>query len=136
MENNVVKENFLEIIKSREITKTAEPNVLPMVIEDKSTLLPIIIPDISITEVKREYNTLKENKTLSSLMRFIKCLIKFLAKTVRFFYISMSNIVILACMAVIIVTSIAIVTKNVVNSYYNIEQPEDYTYSIFEMKEE
>lgn len=135
MENNIVKENYLEIIKNREIVQIIEPNVLPMVIEDRSTLLPVIITDFPIIETKREQTTLKETKRENISVRLLKFLVRFLAKTVRFSYMSISNIIILVATAVVIVTSIAVITKNAVNAYYKVEQPDDHTYSVFEVRD-
>ena len=135
MENNIVKENYLEIIKNREIIQTIEPNVLPMVVEDRSTLMPLIITDYPMIEIKTDNSSLKENKKGNLSIRLLKFLVKFLAKTIRFSYISISNIIVLAATAVVIVTSIAVITKNAVNAYYNIEQPDDSTYSVFEMRD-
>ena len=135
MENNIVKENYLEIIKNREIIQTVEPNVLPMVVEDRSTLMPVIITDYPMIEIKTDNSSLKENKKGNLSIRLLKFLVKFLAKTVRFSYIAISNIIVLAATAVVIVTSIAVITKNAVNAYYNIEQPDDSTYSVFEIRD-
>lgn len=135
MENNIVKENYLEIIKNREIIQTIEPNVLPMVVEDRSTLMPVIITDYPMIEIKTDNSSLKENKKGNLSIRLLKFLVKFLAKTIRFSYISISNIIVLAATAVVIVTSIAVITKNAVNAYYNIEQPDDSTYSVFEIRD-
>lgn len=135
MENNIVKENYLEIIKNREIIQTIEPNVLPMVVEDRSTLMPLIITDYPMIEIKTDNSSLKENKKGNLSIRLLKFLVKFLAKTIRFSYISISNIIVLAATAVVIVTSIAVITKNAVNAYYNIEQPDDSTYSVFEIRD-
>lgn len=135
MENNIVKENYLEIIKNREIIQTIEPNVLPMVVEDRSTLMPVIITDYPMIEIKTDNSSLKENKKGNLSIRLLKFLVKFLAKTVRFSYIAISNIIVLAATAVVIVTSIAVITKNAVNAYYNIEQPDDSTYSVFEIRD-
>lgn len=138
MENNAVKENFLEITKSKEIVTTIAPNVLPVIAEDRSALLPMVIPDIKITfaDLKKQYQALENHKTQSRLKRFIKTLIKFIAKMVRFSYLLTSNIIIIISVAVVIVTSIAIITKNAVNAYYNIEQDDEHTYTVFEMRNE
>lgn len=138
MENNAVKENFIEITKSKDIVTTIAPNVLPVIAEDRSALLPMVIPDIKITfaDLKKQYQALENHKTQSGLKRFIKTLIKFFAKAVRFSYLLVSNIIIIVSVAIVIVTSIAIITKNAVNSYYKIEQPDEHTYSVFEMRNE
>ena len=135
MENNIVKENYLEIIKNREIIQTVEPNVLPMVVEDRSTLMPVIITDYPMIEIKTDNSSLKENKKGNLSIRLLKFLAKFFAKTVRFSYIAISNIIVFAATAVVIVASIAVITKNAVNAYYNIEQPDDSTYSVFEIRD-
>ena len=116
MENNIVKENYLEIIKNREIIQTIEPNVLPMVVEDRSTLMPVIITDYPMIEIKTDNSSLKENKKGNLSIRLLKFLVKFLAKTVRFSYIAISNIIVLAATAVVIVTSISWITKNTINT--------------------
>jgi len=136
MENNIVKENYLEIIKSGEVVRAMEPNVLPMVVEEKNALLPVSVPNVAMTELNKEYSTLAKNKKDSIAIKILKFLIKFFAKTVRFSYVSISNIMILVATAIVIITSVAVVTKNAVNSYYKVEQPDYYTYSVFNMKEE
>lgn len=138
MENNGIKENYLEVLNEQEIVKTTESEVLPAMIVDRNLLLPVIIQNkvLDLVEIKTEFNNLKENKTLTALLKFMKNVIKVLAKMVRFSFIFVANAIIFAGVATTIVATIAIVTKNIVNSYYDIKPSEDTTYSIFKMKEE
>ena len=112
MENNIVKENYLEVLPSQDVIKNKKTNLLPVVKSDNNLLLPVIIKnkELALIEIKKEYSNLKEHKT-ASVIGFIG-------------------------VSILIVMSTAIITKNIVNSYCGTTPQSDTTYSIFQMKDD
>lgn len=139
MENNVIKENYFDVINNREITAIAKSEILPTIRMDRNLLLPAVIPyrELSMVEVKQKFNTLKQDRAWTSVIRFAKILFKFFAKTARLFFLLITSIAAFIGVSTLIVASIAIITKNIVNSFYDVKpQDEDYTYSIFQVKDQ
>lgn len=137
MENNIVKESYLEVLPNQEMMKSTKTEVLPALASDRNLLLPVIIPkkELALVEIKKELNNLKEHKTIIGLLKFTKNVAKILAKLVRFCFIASAGVVGFLGVSALIVMSTAIITKNIVNSYYGSTPQEDTTYSIFRMKE-
>lgn len=137
MENNVVKENYLEVLPSQEIITRKEVNTLP-IIKDTSSLLPVIVNqrELALIEIKKEFYNIKKNHSLKGILKFIKNVAKLLLKLVRLCILSFIRIVTFIAVSAIVVTTTTIITKNIINSYYGIEPQEDITYSIFNMKDD
>lgn len=138
MENNIIKENYLEILPGQEIIKNNNPNMLPIIKVDNNLLLPVIMPkkELGLVEIKKDLNHLKEHKTVTKILKVAKAVAKTLGKFVRFCFITTASIVGFVGVSVLIVMSTAIITKNIVNTYYGTPPQEDTTYSIFKMKDD
>ena len=139
MENNVVKDNYLSVIDSRDVLATTQSDVIPIVNKDNRLLLPVIIPvrELSLVEVTRELHDYRLNKTMEGLAKLTKALLRFMIKLSKAMLMAATNLAIFICTSIIIVSSVAVVTKNIVNSVYNAkidQRIEDY--SVFEIKEE
>jgi hypothetical protein len=137
MENNIIKENYLEVLPNQKLIKTVECEALLTLEEDKNLLLPVIIPkkELSLVEIKKDLNGLKEHTAITALLKFTKKLVKILAKFVRFCFIASSSIIGFVGVSALIVMSTAIITKNIVNSHCGSTPQNDTTYSIFKMKD-
>lgn len=138
MENNIVKENYLEVLPSQDVIKNKKTNLLPVVKSDNNLLLPVIIKnkELALIEIKKEYSNLKEHKTALGLLKFIKSVTKILAKSVRFCFVASASVIGFIGVSILIVMSTAIITKNIVNSYCGTTPQSDTTYSIFQMKDD
>lgn len=138
MENNITQKNYLEILPNQNIIENKKENLLPVIRHDKSLLLPAIIEkkELALIEIKQEYQKLKEHKTALALLNFAKAVILTLAKFTRFCFLTIASIIGFVGVAVLIIASTAIITKNIVNSYYGITPEPDTTYSIFKMKDD
>lgn len=138
MENNITQKNYLEILPNQNIIENKKENLLPVIRHDKSLLLPVIIEkkELALIEIKQEYQKLKEHKTALALLNFAKAVILTLAKFTRFCFLTIASIIGFVGVAVLIIASTAIITKNIVNSYYGITPEPDTTYSIFKMKDD
>lgn len=138
MENNIVKENYLEVLPNQEILKKEELNILPTIIPDNNLLLPVIIQkkELALIEIKKELNNLKKHKTAIKILNVAKVLVKAVAKFIRFCFIASASLIGFLGVSALIVMSTAIITKNIVNSYYGTTPQKDTTYSIFKMKDD
>lgn len=138
MENNIVQKNYLEVLPSQNVATKEEKNLLPILKSDKNLLLPVIIEkrELALVEIKENYNKLKTHKTLLGVLRFLIKVVTILAKFIRFCFIAITSVIGFVGVAILIISSTAIITKNVVNSYYGITPEKDTTYSIFKMKDE
>ena len=138
MENNITQKNYLEILPNQNIIENKKENLLPVIRHDKSLLLPVIIEkkELALIEIKQEYQKLKEHKTALALLNFAKAVILTLAKFTRICFLTIASIIGFVGVAVLIIASTAIITKNIVNSYYGITPEPDTTYSIFKMKDD
>lgn len=136
MENNIVKESYFEVLHGKEITKNDEKNILPTIKQDSNLLLPVIIQkkELALLDIKKEFYNLKEHKTAIRILKMVKVLAKTVVKFVRFCFISIASVIGFIGVSVLIVISTAIITKNIVNSYYGMTPQQDTTYSIFQMK--
>ena len=101
-------------------------------------LLPVIIEkkELALIEIKQEYQKLKEHKTATALLKFAKTVVLTLAKFTRFCFLSVASVIGFIGVAILIIASTAIITKNIVNSYYGITPEKDTTYSIFKIKDD
>lgn len=138
MENNIIKESYLEVLPNQEIIKKDELNILPTIKSDTNLLLPVIIQkkELALIEIKKEFNNLKEHKSAVKILKVAKALAKALSKFVRFCFIASASVIGFVGVSVLIVMSTAIITKNIVNSYYGTTPQKDTTYSIFQMKDD
>ena len=130
MENNIIKGSYLEVLPEKEIIKSNNSNILPIIKADNNLLLPVIMPkkEMGLIEIKKNFNILKKHKNIT------KILLKAIAKFIRFCFMAIASIVGFIGVSVLIIMSTAIITKNIVNSYYGTTPQEDTTYSIFKMK--
>lgn len=137
MENNVIKENYLEVLPSQEIITKKEVNTLPIV-KDTSSLLPVIVQqrELALIEIKKEFYKIRKHHSLKGILKFIKNVTKLLLKLVRLCILSSIKIIGFVAVSAIVVITTAIITKNIINSYYGVEPQEDITYSIFNMKDD
>lgn len=138
MENNIIKENYLEVLLSQEIIKNEELNILPIIKQDPSLLLPVIIQkkELALIEIKNEISNIKGHKIIIGILKIIKILAIALAKFIRFCFIASASIVGFVGVSALVVMSTAIITKNIVNSQYGSTPQKDTTYSIFQMKDD
>ncbi|MBO5349624.1 MAG: hypothetical protein J6A89_07405 [Clostridia bacterium] len=138
MENNIIKENYLEVLPSQEIIKNEELNILPIIKQDPSLLLPVIIQkkELALIEIKNEISNIKGHKIIIGILKIIKILAIALAKFIRFCFIASASIVGFVGVSALVVMSTAIITKNIVNSQYGSTPQKDTTYSIFQMKDD
>lgn len=138
MENNIVKENYLEVIPNKEIIRTNENNVLPAIVIDKKLLLPVIVQnkELALINIKKDLENIKNHKIIKNIVKVVKVLAIILAKFIRYCFIAVASITAFIGVSAVIVTSTAIVTKNIVNSYCGSTPQKDTTYSIFKMKDD
>lgn len=138
MENNIIKNNYLELVPNKNIIEKKEANLLPVVKTDKNLLLPVIIQkkELALIEIKEEYKKLKEHKTALAMLKFVKAVVVTLAKFTRFCFLTIASVIGFIGVAILVIASTAIITKNIVNSYYGITPEPDTTYSIFKMKDD
>lgn len=139
MENNIIKDNYLSVIDNKGVIATAQSDIIPIINRDNRMLLPVIVPvrELSLVEVTRELNDYRLNKTLENLAKLTKALLRFMVKLAKAIALISTNIAIFICTSIIIVSSVAVITKNIVNSFYDakvVERIKDY--SVFEIKEE
>lgn len=139
MENNIVKDNYLNVINGRDIVTTTQSDIMPIINTDNRLLLPVIVPvrELSLVEVTRELHDYRLNKTMENLAKLTKALMRFLIKLAKVLLVASTNIAIFVCTSIIIVSSVAVITKNIVNSFYDtktVQRLDDY--SIYEIKEE
>ena len=138
MENNITQKNYLEILPNQSIVEKNNTNLLPVLKSDKNSLLPVIIKskELALIEIKEDFNKLKKERSEIGLLKFAKNLAILLAKFVRFCFLTTASVIGFVGVAVLIIASTAIITKNIVNSYYGITPEPDTTYSIFKMKDD
>ena len=138
MESNITQKNCLEILPNKNIIENKKENLLPVIRHDKNLLLPVIIEkkELALIEIKQEYQKLKEHKTATALLKFAKTVVLTLAKFTRFCFLSVASVIGFIGVAILIIASTAIITKNIVNSYYGITPEKDTTYSIFKIKDD
>ena len=139
MENNIIKDNYLSVVDNKGVIATAQSDIIPIINRDNRMLLPVIVPvrELSLVEVTRELNDYRLNKTLENLAKLTKALLRFMVKLAKAIALISTNIAIFICTSIIIVSSVAVITKNIVNSFYDakvVERIKDY--SVFEIKEE
>lgn len=137
MENNIIKDNYLSVVDNKGVIATTQSEIIPIINRDNRLLLPVIVPvrELSLVEVTRELNDYKLNKTLENLAKLTKALLRFMIKLAKAIALVSTNIAIFICTSIIIISSVAVITKNVVNAFYNakvVERLDDY--SVFEIK--
>jgi hypothetical protein len=139
MDNNFVKENCLEIIPSQELIEVKTQKALTESnMEDKNMLLPVIVQckELALIEVKNEITTLKEHKNPIGVLKFVKATVKILAKAIRTLFMASASVIGFIGVSILVIVATAIITKNIVNSYYGSTPDTDITYSIFKMKDD
>lgn len=139
MENKIVTDNYLNVINGRDIVTTTQSDIVPIINTDNRLLLPVIVPvrELSLVEVTRGLHDYRLNKTMENLAKLTKALMRFMIKLAKVLLVAATNIAIFVCTSIIIVSSVAVITKNIVNSFYDtkaVQRLDDY--SIYEIKEE
>ncbi|MBQ3407637.1 MAG: hypothetical protein IJH12_00335 [Clostridia bacterium] len=139
MENNVIKENQLEVLPKNEIATIVELNNLP-VAKDKKELLPTIIRKeaLALVEIKKEFYNVKKQRSIYGLAWFLKKVAVLCAKLIRYLFLGVTRLVSFVMFSVIVILSTTIITRNVVNSLYGVRATEvDGTgFSIFSVKDD
>ena len=137
MENNVVKENCLEVLPKNEIMNNIQETTLP-VLRNNENLLPTVIKqrELALIEIKREFYNIKQNHSAVGILKFLKNTLLLLAKFVRWSIMASSKVLGFIAVSAIIVISTTIITKNIINSKYSVDRKDDETtYSIFRLKD-
>lgn len=139
MENNIIKENQLEVIPNNEITTIVELNTLPAV-RDKKELLPTIIKkdSLALIEIKKEFQDLKKRRSLYGLAWFLKKSIVLFGKLCRALFMATSRTACFIALSAVVILSTTILTKNIVNSLYGARatQEDNVEYSIYNVKDD
>ena len=141
MENNIIKENQLEVLPKNEIATLVKLNSLP-VAKDKKELLPTIIRKdaLALIEIKKEFYNVRKGRSIYGLAWFFKKLALLMAKLIRFIFLSTMRLTCFAVFSVIVILSTTIITRNVVNSVNGIRatEVEDNTkgFSIYSVKDD
>lgn len=140
MENNVIKENQLEVLPKNEIATIVEISRLPMA-KDKKELLPAIIRKdaLALIEIKKEFYNVRKQRSIYGLAWFVKKVIVLFAKLGRFLFLTTTRLTSFAIFSAIVVLSTTIITKNVVNSMAGIrttENVENTWFSIYQVKDD
>lgn len=137
MENNVVKENCLEVLPKNEIMDNIQETTLP-VLKNKENLLPTIIEkrELALIEIRREFYNIKQNHSAIDVLKFLKNTLFLFAKFIRWSIMASSKVVGFIVVSAIIVVSTTIITKNIINAKYSVDTKDDgTTYSIFKLKD-
>lgn len=137
MENNVVKENCLEILPKGEIISNIQETTLP-VLKNSENLLPTVIKqrELALIEIKREFYNIRQNHSMVDILKFFKNTLFWFAKFVRWSIMASSKVIGFVAVSAIIVISTTIITKNIINAKYSVDRKDDETtYSIFKLKD-
>jgi len=140
MENNVIKENQLEVLPKNEIATIVEFSRLPMA-KDKKELLPTIIRKdaLALIEIKKEFYNVRKQRSIYGLAWFLKKVIVLFAKLIRLVFLTTTRLASFAVFSVIVILSTTIITKNVVNFMSDIrttENVENKGFSIYDVKDD
>lgn len=138
MENNVIKENQLEILQKSKAVTVVEENKLP-VLKNREDLLPAVIKrrDLALIEIKKEFYKIKQQHSLVGILVFLKKVLVLFAKIIRCTILASSRMICLVMFSAIVIISTTIVTKNVVNSFYGVKATQgDTVYSIYSIKDD
>lgn len=137
MENNVVKSNCLEVLDNNDVITMQKTEALPVVVEDRRMLLPVLIPkddDVAIA-IQNLRSCCIENPDSETLKKIIKATVKVIATLTRALVVSCSSAAVFIGTSAIIVASVAIITKNMINLNYDVEPDDGTTYNIFGEKQ-
>lgn len=145
MENNTLKENYLEVIPQKSMVLEKEKNNLP-VLKDCRELLPVIIEkkELALITINKELDTIKQNKIVAAIMAGVVGLMKLLklttmsfVKLIRWSILASTRLISFVVVCALILLSTTIITKNIVNSYYGTDLKNDETsFSIFNIKDD
>lgn len=145
MENNTLKENYLEIIQQESMALEKERNNLP-VLKDCKELLPVIIEkkELALITINKELKTIKQNRifvaimnSLTGLMKLLKFGVMSFAKLIRWSVLASTRLISFVVVSALVILSTTIITKNIVNSYYGTELKNDETsFSVFKVKDD
>lgn len=137
MVNNTMQKDYLDILKNQN-KKVPKENVLPAEMKQTNSLLPVIIDNkkLALIEIKQDFTDFKKEKNVIGFIKFTKNVAIALFKFAKACVLTSTKIILFVAVAISIVVSTAVVTKNIINSYYGVPQEKDTTYSIFKMKED
>ncbi|MBP3708624.1 MAG: hypothetical protein J6J36_08545 [Clostridia bacterium] len=145
MENNTLKENYLEVIPQKSMVFEKEKNNLP-VLKDCRNLLPVIIKkkELALITIDKELDTIKQNRIVAAIKLGIVGLAKLLkfvtmsfVKLIRWSILVSTRCISFIVVSALVLLSTTIITKNIVNSYYGSDLKEDDTsFSIFNVKDD
>lgn len=145
MENNTLKENYLEIIQQESMVLEKEKNNLP-VLKDSKELLPVIIEkkELALITINKELNTIKQNRIfvaimngLVGFMKLLKFSVMSFVKLIRWSILASTRIISFVIVSALVLLSTTIITKNIVNSYYGTDQKNDEaSFSVFKIKDD
>lgn len=140
MENNIIKENQLEVLPNNEIANIVVENKLPVISSSKGDLLPTIIKKdtLALMEIKREFYEVKKQRSVYGIVWFLKKILILFAKLVRYIVLASTRLVSFALLSAIIILSTTIITRNVVNSFYGFRETTEHgsEYSIYYVKDD
>ena len=145
MENNTLKENYLEVIPPKSVVLEKEKNNLP-VLKDCRKLLPVIIEkkELALITINKELDTIKQNRIVAAIMNGLVGLVKLLkfgtmsfVKLIRWSILASTRFISFVVVCALVLLSTTIITKNIVNFYYGTDIKNDETsFSIFNVKDD
>lgn len=145
MENNTLKENYLEVIPQKSMVLEKEKNNLP-VLKDCRKLLPVIIEkkELALITINKDLDIIKQNRIVAAIMNGLVSLVKLLkfvtmsfVKLIRWSILASTRLISFVVVCALVLLSTTIITKNIVNSYYGTDLKNDETsFSIFNIKDD
>lgn len=140
MENNIIKENQLEVLPKSEINNIIVVNELPVLSKCRSDLLPIVISQkaLALLEIKEEYYKVKKLRHIYGIVWFLKNVLVLFGKLVRYIFLASTRIISFALFSAVVILSTTIITSNVVNMIYGIKDTSQNNteYSIYNVKDD
>lgn len=134
MDNNILKENCLEVINENKMVTVNNSNMLPALAIDSKMLLPVIIPreDQSLVFVQQEIEKIKNRKFIKILLKKLRTVCVLCAKLIRYMFLFITGIICFLGVGLVVIMTTAIITRNIVNSKCEVVDPDPETsFSIF-----
>lgn len=129
MDNNIIKDNCIEIIPSKEIainnkiqTVSLNKELLPIIVNPQQLALPILEKDFSKISKKRKIKRyiLKFIQAIYKRLTKLGCIVakvvSLMAKVINWSFLTSAKFVCLIAMSAIVIISTTILTKNIVNA--------------------
>ena len=132
MDNNIVKENFLEIIPNREIAvkdvnkeleiKEFNSELLPVIIKPQHVTLPIL--EKGFSRIKKTHKLRRQilkvmsaiGKSIAMVGGALKKALGVIANVARWSFMTSAKFVCLVAMSIVVVVSTTILTQNIINA--------------------